>query len=387
MRLAPFSNLFIDYEHLLHAHSHVAFQGWIYTALFLLIINLYLSKDLIKKGKYKLQFILTLAIIIGIMVSFIFQGYAFYSILFSSLFQVLNYWFIVRFLKDVKQSKKVNKHKFSLKFIKVGLILLALSTIGPWAVGVLSAKGFAGSEYFDAALYFFLHFQYNGWFTFAVIGIFFWLLEHYQITFKQKEAQRSFILFSASIIPAYALSLLGMSFRYYFVGIGYLAAFLQTIALIYLIMAVVPSIKKTRLTFNNWNFILLKIVGISFILKTVLQFLSVLPFLEKLAFENRYLIIDFIHLIMIGFLSFFILVTFFQLSYLKSNSKPVKAGIIALILGFLGSEFILLALGFSLPMFNSLFFLFIASAAMAIGVLLILIGQLKANKPATNHFK
>ena len=55
------------------------------------------------------------------MVTFIFQGYALYSILFSSLFQLLNYWFTYRFFKDVKKSEKAINHKFSLQFIKVGM--------------------------------------------------------------------------------------------------------------------------------------------------------------------------------------------------------------------------------------------------------------------------
>ena len=53
---------------------------------------------------------------------------------------------------------------------------MVISTMGPWAIAVISAKGLAGSEYFNAAIYFFLHFQYNGWFAFAIIGLFFWLL-------------------------------------------------------------------------------------------------------------------------------------------------------------------------------------------------------------------
>jgi len=375
MRLVPFSDIFINYQHLLHSHSHVAFQGWIYTALFLLITKLYLTEELILKGKYKLQFTLTIAIVIGLMVAFIFKGYALFSILFSSLFQLLNYWFTYRFFKDVKKSEKAKKHKFSLQFIKVGMFMMVLSTMGPWAVGIISAKGLAGTEYFNAALYFFLHFQYNGWFTFAILGLFFWLLEHYQIKIKQKEARLSLILFTASIIPAYALSIIGMSFRNYFIGIGYLAAIVQLIALFYIIISLIPSLKKIQDVFNSWSFLLLKFVAISFILKTILQFISILPFIEKLAFGNRFLIIDFIHLIMIGVLSFFILAIFFQQAFLKWDTVVIKTGILILILGFITSEFILMALGFSIPIYNGLFFLLISSAAMAIGVLIILIGQ------------
>jgi len=375
MRLAPFSDIFLNYEHFLHAHSHVAFQGWIYTALFILISKLYLTDDLIKLGNYKIQFYLTVLTILGIMIAFIIEGYALFSILFSSLFQLLNYWFSYRFFKDVKNSELAKQHQFSVKFIKTGMLLMIISTLGPWAVGILSANGFAGSEYFNAALYFFLHFQYNGWFTFAILGLFFWMLEHYKINFKLKEANLFFVLFVSAVIPAYTLSLLGMSFRSFIIAFGYIAATLQLIALVYLILSLSSSFNPISQSINKMAIILLQLVFISFILKTILQFASAFPFLEKLAFENRFLIIDYIHMIMIGFMSFFILAIFFQLSYLKSNSNVVKSGIIALILGFLGNEFILLAMGLSLPMFNSLLFLLITSLVMAVGILLILIGQ------------
>jgi len=375
MRIAPFSDIFLNYEHLLHAHSHVAFQGWIYTALFILICKLYLTDELLKTGKYKLQFYLTLVTILGIMIAFIVEGYALFSILFSSLFQLLNYWFTYRFFKDVKKSELAKKHQFSLKFIKVGMLLMVLSTFGPWTVGILSAKGFAGSEYFNAALYFFLHFQYNGWFTFAILGLFFWLLEHYKISFKQKGANLFYVLFTAAVIPAYALSLLGMSFRSSIVVFGYIGATLQMGALYFLIQSLRNSFKPISQSFNKMTVILLQLVFTAFILKVILQFASAFPLFQKLAFENRFLIIDFIHLIMIGFMSFFILAILFQLSYLKSNSILSKTGVISLIIGFISSEVILLALGLSIPFLANLFVLLIASTLMAIGILLILIGQ------------
>jgi hypothetical protein len=63
------------------------------------------------------------------------------------------------------------------------------------------------------------------------------------------------------------------------------------------------------------------------------------------------------------------------LSYLKSNSILTKSGVIALVIGFISSEIVLLALGFSILILANLFILLMASILMAMGVLLILIGQ------------
>ena len=86
----------LGYRNLVHAHSHVAFQGWIYTIIILLLTNLYLKKNQIQKGRYPLQFKLTVFVLTGTLITFSLQGYGLYSILFSTLFQLLNYWFIYR---------------------------------------------------------------------------------------------------------------------------------------------------------------------------------------------------------------------------------------------------------------------------------------------------
>lgn len=367
MRLTPFIDLPVPFKNILHAHSHVAFQGWVYITLIVLIINLYLDKAIVKK--YNLQFSLTVITLIGIMVSFLAQGYAVFSIAFSSLFQFLNYWFTIKFFKDVKNSELAKKHTFSLKFIKVALLLMLLSTIGPWVIGVLSAKGLGGSEYFNAALYFFFHFQYNGWFTFAVLGMFFWWIENQAMPIKPS-ASKFYTYMLIAVVPAYSLSLLGMSFGKYFQLSGYISAILQLIGTTYFIMFIkqtYPSIKKT---FRQIVFILLAISFSCFFIKEFLQSVSSLPVLKQYVFLNKNLIISYIHLVMIGFISFFLLAILFQLNWLKPN----KLGIILLILGFIVSEITLIRLGFSsnnLLHHIMVFFSFI----MALGIALIAIKQ------------
>ncbi|MCU0347908.1 MAG: hypothetical protein MUC59_13290, partial [Saprospiraceae bacterium] len=129
MRLSPFLHLPLAYDHLLHAHSHTAFQGWVYTAMMLLLANLFLSKEQIQTGKYALQFKLTVVVIVGVLVTFAMQGYGLYSIICSTLFQLLNYWFIFRFFKDARQLPD----SISLRWVKTGLWLGLLSSLAPFA--------------------------------------------------------------------------------------------------------------------------------------------------------------------------------------------------------------------------------------------------------------
>lgn len=380
MRLAPFSSILINYQHLLHAHSHVAFQGWIYTALFLLITKLYLSNQQIINGKYLLQLKLTLFVILGIMFSFFFQGYGLFSILFSSLFQLLNYWFVFRFLRDIKKNDQIIKHSFSLKFIKVSLWMMLLSTSGPWAVGILSANGLGGSEYFNAALYFFLHFQYNGWFSFAVLGIFFFLLEQKNISLQNKHLNLFYLLFTAAVIPSYSLSLLGMSFRSYFIAFGYISGAMQLFALYYLFKFLMANFQLIKRIFNAWIFSLLKIVFIAFSIKILLQIASVFPFLESFAFSNRYFIISYIHLVMIGFLSLLLIAIISQLRWINTSLFANKFGIALLAIGFIASEIILLLLGFGNLANTNQTLILMFSLMMTTGISLLLAGQFLKKK-------
>jgi hypothetical protein len=370
--MIPFIDIKFNYIHLLHSHSHIAFQGWVYTVLFLLIVKLFLDDDIIEKGKFKLQFILTLIVLLGIMFAFALQGYAFFSILFSSFFQLLNYWFFYSFYKNIKKSKKAAPHSFSLKFIKIGFWMMLFSTLGPLVVGILSAKGLNGSELYNAALYFFLHFQYNGWFTFAILGIFFFLLEKYNITFKKKEANLFYLLFSIAVIPSYFLSLLGMSFRNYIIVFCYISAIMQLVGLIYLIQSLRGIFVIRKKQINYWGFLLFKVAAFIFVIKITLQLASVLPIYKELAFYNHFIIIAYMHAVMIGFISFFLLASLFQLRWVSIASLSCKIGILSLVLGFLFSELILVLMGLGITFNNSQLFLLVSSVLMAIGILLIL---------------
>src|SRR5690606_15371941 len=165
----------INFKNFLHAHSHVALLGWLFSAFFLAFLPTYLPEDLSRKKSYSWLFWLAQASVLGMLISFPIQGYALFSITFSTLHILFSYVFIYRFLKDCKQSEVVkNQHQFSFKFIKAALFFLALSSLGPWAMGPIMASGNSFTQLYYNAIYFYLHFQYNGWFTFAVLGLFFW---------------------------------------------------------------------------------------------------------------------------------------------------------------------------------------------------------------------
>ncbi|MCG8577161.1 MAG: hypothetical protein MI810_19925 [Flavobacteriales bacterium] len=363
------SNVFISiplkYEHLVHAHSHLAFQGWIYTIMTLFLTHFFLKKESYQRGRYSLQFYLTIIIIIGILISFSLQGYGLYSIIFSTLFQFLNYWFIFRFFKDTKKLKKASKINIPLLFIKTGMWLGILSTLVPFGIGVLSAKGLQGSEIYQSFVYTFLHLQYNGWFLFVALGLFYKLLESKSIQYHQKRAFNFYRLFTIAVIPAISLSFLGMSFSNYVAPIAYLSAILLLASLLYFIPSIWRSLKEFLTQKNKWIHLLMLVFLVSFVLKISLQSCSVLPFCKAYAFQNKPIILAYLHLSLIGVITFFFIALMNELKWLGNNGIN-KTGNIFLTLGFISTESLLITSG--LGLYNNQLLLLIGSAAMAVGI-------------------
>jgi len=366
LRSTFFVSIPLEYEHLVHAHSHVAFQGWVYTMLFLLLARFYLREEQIQKGRYPLQFGLTIAVLIGVLISFSLQGYALYSIVFSTLFQLLNYCFIYRFFKDTRDQPK---DAVSLRFVKAGLWLGLLSTLLPYGIGVASAKGLAGTEVYDSLVYTFMHLQYNGWFLFVAIGLFFKLLETNAVPYHTQHATRFYWLFTLAVIPAICLSLLGMSFSGFITVPSYFAAFAQILGLVFFLTAMPSTLISWVKKKGVWFATTFAVFFLSFCLKTILQTFSVLPYFNSLAFDNKPILLAYLHLSLIGVVSFLIITLMVELKYLIQSAIS-QLGSLLLFLGFVSTELLLVAQGLGNA---NLLTLSLGSASMALGILLLLV--------------
>lgn len=360
----------LKYTNLVHAHSHTAFQGWIYTIMFLLLTSTFITKEQILKGRYYLQFKLTVLIVLGVLVSFSLQGYGFYSIIFSTLFQVLNYWFIYRFLKDSGQAKPGSANFIALRFIKTGLLLGVLSTIMPFGIGFLSANGQSGTELYHAFVYTFMHLQYNGWFLFVALGLFYEFLEKNNVTFNLIQANLFYWFFTVSIIPAIALSLLGMSFSKYFILPAYFSAILQVLGLFFYLLSLPRKTAGLLKLKSGWLRLYLLVFLLSFFLKNILQSLSVFPAFQLYAFSNKLIILAYLHLTLIGAISFLFLALMIEMKWLLVNLFT-KTGSFFLFLGFASTELILTFGGFGLWYNHQI--LLTGSVSMALGIMLLLV--------------
>ncbi|HEX7691067.1 MAG TPA: hypothetical protein VF408_01695, partial [Sediminibacterium sp.] len=89
---------------------------------------------------------------------------------------------------------------------------------------------------------------------------------------------------------------------------------------------------------------LLKLSGIAFSIKLLLQLVSVLPALSKLAFGFRPVVIGYLHLVLLAVISLSLLGYCLALGALKIN-RPLRAGITLLVAGILLNELVLMIQG------------------------------------------
>ena len=331
LRVYPFFDSFpLVYKNILHGHSHFAFGGWAMPVLFALVMKVF--PDLTNKVAYhhwRNIAVLMFISAIGMLLSFPVQGYKAVSITFSTLSLISGFYWMVVTLKALKQQESSTSHKF----IKWGFYYFALSSIGPFATGPLIAMGYQGSNLYYDAIYFYLHFQYNGFFTFLVMALLYKALEKHT---KLPKGKKAFTLLNIAVIPTFALSVLWHPHSFIFNIIGGAAAAVQVVALFYFL----KDIHKGR---EKGGSILFDFAIIAFALKIFIQLASAFPFVAALGYEHRNFVIAYLHLVLLGFISFYA----FSVVFENIKGRDYKIGMTLFIISFLLTEIFLVVLAFA----------------------------------------
>lgn len=347
MRSFPFLSAFpLEYKNILHGHSHFAFGGWIMPVLLALFLKSF--PEIAQKVDYRHWrniAMLILASAYGMLFSFPVQGYKAVSIFFSTLSITAGYYMAFVIWKTVRETEL----KTAYRFIKWGLIYFAISAVGPFATGPLIVMGKQGTALYFDAIYFYLHFQYNGFFTFFVFAFLYRMLERNGVA---KHGKKVFFLFNLACIPTYALSVLWHQPSVLFNVVGGMGALLQAVGLVYLIKDI-RSIRWDR----SWTNHLLLLSFIAFVLKIILQVFSALPSVASLAYQHRNFVIAYLHLVLLGFISAFFFARIFTS---LQEVKAVKQGFSFFLFSFLTTELLLLAnaFSFSVPYYTQLLLVF-----------------------------
>ncbi|QQX75823.1 MULTISPECIES: hypothetical protein [Aequorivita] len=313
LRLFFVTPLPLNYKYILHAHSHTALLGWIYLGLTTLIFKIFLSEAQ-KPKLYQRIFVFTNLCIVGMLITFPIQGYALYSIIFSTLFLFASYWFAWFAIKYIPQHFK---KRFSWKLIKTALWYLVISSVGPWAIGGVMATLGPGSIWYKSSIYFYLHFQYNGWFIIALLGVLFYVLEGKGIQFNTEKLKSFFLLLNVGVLFTVFLSFLWFvpPTAIYILGLAAAVAQLLAFYELYFLLKTHFSVLKTAVGKNAFFF--LKIAGILMVSKLIMQLFSAFPYVADLAYQLKDFVIGYLHLVFLGivittmlaFLKYFKLIT------------------------------------------------------------------------------
>jgi len=333
--IAPVS--FIQYSYLLHAHSHIMFLGWIFNALYFAFVYSFFKVKW--NSRYRTMFIILQLLVVAMLISFPLQGYGFFSILFSTLHTAVAIVFIIRFLRDVREVS--NSNRVSCYAVKISLIFFLLSTLGPFTLGYLMSSGLGHSKWYSFSVYYYLHFQYNGFFLLGILGLFFKILEDRSIAFSIPLAEKGIRWTAFACLPAYFLSTLWASPGQIFTMIGFVGGILQLLALFWLIKSCSANPRQIKNIFTSASVILLWIVLILVLLKETLQLISAHPLVAQLAYEFRTYVMAYLHLVLVGIVSLFIIVWYIEQRLVKLSQARIF--ILLFVTGFLGMEFLLIA--------------------------------------------
>lgn len=308
---------FINYKYLQHTHSHVALLGWVYIGIITLIYYVFLRKSEQAK-QYKRIFIFTNVSIVGMLLTFPIQGYALFSITFSTLFLFSSYWFA---WFAMKHKAKKFENRFSWRLIKASLWYMVLSSIGPWAVGGVMATLGSESIWYKSSIYFYLHFQYNGWFILALLGIFFYILEEKGIQFDPKRLKSFFFLLNIGIILSMFLSILWIDPPIVFYILGGIGAVAQAQGFYELYLLWKPHFIHIKNKISKQTMLLLRIAAFLMAFKVYMQMMSAIPYYAKLAFLLKDFVIGYLHLVFLGIIIPLMLVLLKHFKLIKiSNS-------------------------------------------------------------------
>lgn len=297
------------YRNFLHTHSHIAILGWVFSACYYFFYSQWIIDNDSNRKKYSVLLWLFIAADAGMLFSFPIQGYGAVSIAFSTLHILLQFVFSWMFLSDATSNRT---GPISLRLAKHALFLQLFSAIGALLLGPVSAAGMAGSTVYFLCIYFYMHFQYNGWMTIAVLALFTAWLEQSHTDFRKESYARATKLYFAGVFPAYGLLTLWTDYPAWVLPFAVCGILLQ-------VAAIGMMIRSARRGILQWYGMqqplirfLLAGAAAAFLLKITLQLLSAFPALSSWVSEQRSIIIAYIHLVLVGLVTVFLLLAFLK---------------------------------------------------------------------------
>ncbi len=358
---------FFNQKNIQHAHSHFAFLGWIAHAIYILMLHILIQKNVpVNQKKYCRLLAVNMVCSYGMLVSFLISGYGLVSIILSSIAIFVNYVFSYALFIDFK---KLNKEDYFANWFKAALLFNVFSTLGTYGLAYIIGTKHFNQHWYLASLYFYLHFQYNGFFTFASLGLLLFKIPDWFPNFKYDV--KIFWYFFAACIPAYFLSTLWAGLPIWLYVIIIVAAIIQFLAWLKMLISLIKTKYVPPIEFKKVHYLMI-VVAIAFTAKLLLQVGSTVPAISKMAFGFRPIVIAYLHLILLAIISVFLL-TYMYANKFILNHLYSRVSLIVFVVGVYLNEVILGIQGIAslsytaLPYVNQL--LFAVSVLMFVSML------------------
>lgn len=311
---------YLSQKYLQYAHSHFAFAGWISHSIYVLIVYFMLHKvQNSSYAPYRRLLIANMVCAYGMLFSFSFQGYSLLSIVFSSGTIVIACVFTYFLNRDFKG---LSADAPGRNWFIAALWFNILSSAGTVYLAYIMATHHFNENWYLAAVYFYLHFQYNGFFVFSCMGLTVQAASRFLPEYRYNPLL--FRLFFVSVIPAYFLSTLWAKLPLWLYCIVVVAAFIQVLAW-FLFVRDVRRALPAKVDLPMLGKYLLLFVAIAFSVKLFLQLGSTIPLLSKLAFGFRPVVIAYLHLILLAVISVFLLTYMYSAGLLRQGKTAVLA--------------------------------------------------------------
>jgi hypothetical protein len=280
----------LDTKFLIHAHSHLALLGW----LFMVIAGQFLIRfsDFDKKTPITSRwfpFLLHISIFI-MSYSFLMEGYSSKSIALSTwVILVITYWSI-EFLRIHNVATDITSCAF---LAKSTIVVLLISNIAPFA---LSLGVFMGEQWIRTWVSFYLHFQYSGWLTLAILAI---LIHKSSLNNFSGKNKWGIFLFLIGSVLLFETIIRNDSTLLVLQLIGFTGGLMVVVTTIYFTKSIYSDYKENQFILG-WQRILIYAGLLGLILKAVIQLISSVPVIGILFTSNNFLVIGFTHLLLLG---------------------------------------------------------------------------------------
>lgn len=370
---------FVRFRPWMHAHSHVAMLGWLFTGI-VVVLTHDGGRGTLSRGMQRMLVVLQVAVV-GMLLSFPMQGYGAVSISASTLHMVVSYFVLALLWRQSLAWPREGSGRLT----RWSIILYFLSTLGVWAMAPLIATGNQGKEIYYWAVQFYLHFQFNGWFWFAALALGVRWAERQG--FPLRIDRLTLGLWIASAVLTYALAIAWSEPHPAVFATVSAGVLLQAWAAMRSLRILKRLQRRAHEQFPTWGKVLVGVALVGMGMKVLVQAAVAVPSVAVMAFTLRSYVMGFVHLNTLAIMTTLLLVYALLQGWLPVRSLAVKAGVALLTGGIILSELLLFVqgtffwVGWGLIKGHYLHMV-LASALMPLGVALLLWAGWRHRAPA-----